>query len=143
MKRPVTISQDRERRFPPVGADTVEKVPGLAEPPAPDPDQDRFRDQFLPAVRSDAQAGGSAQPLGGNPKPASTRGQSGGLGQQFGRVLVGFGGCRCQMVGTAHQFVLVERREVAMGVAAFLRTGVVNHRRTNQWMTKNQLPQGI
>ena len=58
-------------------------------------------------------------------------------------MLIGFGRRRGQVPGPAHEYVFVESGEVAVGVSAVLRIGLVNDRDTNQRMTKSDFPQGI
>ena len=58
-------------------------------------------------------------------------------------MLIGFGGRRGQVPGVAHEYVLVESSEVAVGVAAVLGIGLMDDCGTNQRMAKSDLPQGI
>ena len=142
VKLPVGIRQDRERRVSRRGLGAFWDLDpsGLTGPGG---DEHRVGEQFGPTVRVRTQFGGPAQPLRADRKSASSDGQLRGPGQNLGHVLVGFKGCCGQMRGAADQHLVIESGEVSVGVAAFLGISLMNHRRSNQWMPKDDVPQRI
>ena len=143
VKRTVGIRQNREGRVTVASLGPFQQVLRFANLAGPGGDEDRVGQQFGPAARVGAQFGGIPQPLDGDRKPAPANGHLRGPSEQVCHVLIGFGRRRGQVPGAAHQHVLVESGEVAVGVAAVLRIGLVDDRGTNQRMTKSDLPQGI
>ena len=143
VKRTVGIRQNPLGRVAVADLGSFQQIFCFAHLAGPGGDEDRVSQHFGPAVSIGAQLGGTSEPLNGDHKPASANGHLRGPSEQVCDVLIGFGGRRGQVPGVAHEHVLVESGQVAVGIATILRIGLMDDCGTNQRMAKSDLPQGI
>ena len=143
VKPSVALGQDRQRLIALPGRSGFQQILHAAGLAGAGGDEHGIGDQRRPTVRVGAEFGGPAQPLHAHRKPSAADGQPRGGGEHLGHLLVGFGARLGQVGGPAHQHLAVESREVAVGVAAFLRISLVDDRRANQGVAKDDNPNGF